>query len=363
MITSKIIGNGILRALAIGIGLALLLFFLYKIQSIILFFFIALFVSMLGNPIVAFLKKRLKFKHLIAVIVTLVFFILLLAGFLMMFVPLIISQGENISLLDTATLQDDIVDLMNQLNTYFSAHNINAENLLKESNLASKLNLNFIPVILNSLITILGDVFIAIGSILFITFFFLKDRELIAKTIKKALPLEHEAKILNSYTKINSLLSRYFLGLIAQLSILFVLYLAILLIFGVENALIIAFITALLNIIPYIGPLIASVLAGLLTLLSLMGPATQSEMIATTLYVLIGYSLIQLIDNNISSPIIFSKSVNSHPLEIFVVILISGFVSGIVGMIIAVPFYTSLKVIFKEIFPENKIIQIITKNI
>jgi predicted PurR-regulated permease PerM len=86
-------------------------------------------------------------------------------------------------------------------------------------------------------------------------------------------------------------------------------------------------------------------------------------MIATTLYVLIGYSLTQVIDNNLTSPFIFSKSVNSHPLEIFVVILISGFVSGIVGMIIAVPFYTSLKVIFKEIFPENKIIQIITKNI
>jgi predicted PurR-regulated permease PerM len=363
MITAKIIGNGILRALAIGIGLTLLLFFIYKIQSIILFFFIALFVSMLGNPLVIFLKKRLKFKHIIAVIVTLFFFLLLLAGFLMMFVPLIISQGENISLLDTATLQDDIVDLMNQLNSYFSSHNIDAEKLLKESNLASKLNLNFIPAVLNSFFTILGDVSIAIGSILFITFFFLKDRELIAKTIKTALPEDHKTKILRSYAKINSLLSRYFLGLLAQLSILFVLYLVILLIFGVENALIIAFITALFNIIPYIGPLIASILAGLLTLLSLMGPATQSEMIATTLYVLIGYSLTQVIDNNLTSPFIFSKSVNSHPLEIFVVILISGFVSGIVGMIIAVPFYTSLKVIFKEIFPENKIIQIITKNI
>jgi predicted PurR-regulated permease PerM len=74
-------------------------------------------------------------------------------------------------------------------------------------------------------------------------------------------------------------------------------------------------------------------------------------------------SLVQVIDNNISSPLIFSKSTNSHPLEIFLVILIAGLLFGISGMIIAVPFYTSLKVIGKEFLPENKIIRAFTKNL
>jgi predicted PurR-regulated permease PerM len=72
---------------------------------------------------------------------------------------------------------------------------------------------------------------------------------------------------------------------------------------------------------------------------------------------------VQLIDNNINQPLIFSKSTKSHPLEIFLVILIAGFISGILGMIIAVPLYTIIKVIAKEFFPENSIVKLITKNI
>lgn len=363
MVTSKTIANGILRALVITAGFLLLLFFLYKIQSVILFLFIALIVSMIGNPIVNFLEKRLKFNHVVAVVVTLLFFILLLAGFIMMFVPLIISQSENLSLLDTAKLETDLVGLTEKLKGYFSSHNIDIENMVKESNLASKLNLNFIPNFLNSLISILGNIGVAIGSVIFITFFFLKDQKLFTVNAKKILPNEHEEKILNSFTKINHLLSRYFIGLIGQVTILFICYLIVLLIFGVENAFIIAFITALLNIIPYIGPLIATVLVAVLTMLGHMDPESQGEMLSTTLYVLIGYSIAQIIDNNITTPLIFSNSVNSHPLEIFIVILASGFVFGVLGMIVAVPLYTIVKVVAKEFFPKNPIVKILTRGI
>jgi len=363
MVTSKTIGNGILRALAITAGVLILLYLLFKIQSVILFLFIALIVSMIGNPIVNFLEKKCKFNHIAAVITTLVFFILLLAGFLLMFVPLIISQGENLSLLDTAKLEKNVTNLIDDLNNYFSNHNIDAQKMLKESNIASKLNLNFIPNFLNSIISVLGDVGVAIGSVIFITFFFLKDRRLFTLSAKKILPEEHEEKIIHSFHKINTLLSRYFIGLIGQITVLFILYLIVLLIFGVENAFIIAFITALLNIIPYIGPLIATVLVAVLTLLGNIGPETQGEMLSTTLYVLIGYSVAQIIDNNVTTPLIFSNSVKSHPLEIFIVILASGFVFGILGMIVAVPLYTVAKVIAKEFFPTNPVVKILTKDI
>jgi predicted PurR-regulated permease PerM len=93
------------------------------------------------------------------------------------------------------------------------------------------------------------------------------------------------------------------------------------------------------------------------------GADFSNETLPNTFYVLIGMTVIQIIDNNISSPLIFSKSTNSHPLEIFLVILIAGILFGITGMIIAVPFYTSLKVIGKEFFPDNKIIKAFTKNL
>jgi predicted PurR-regulated permease PerM len=137
----------------------------------------------------------------------------------------------------------------------------------------------------------------------------------------------------------------------------------VLLIFGIENAIVIAFLCAVLNIIPYIGPLIASVIAAILTMLCHLGGDFQTEILPVTIYVMIGFWVVQIIDNNISSPLIFSNSVNSHPLEIFLVILIIGFLFGIIGMIIAIPFYTILKVFGKEFFPENKLIQLLTKNI
>ncbi|MFA9191023.1 AI-2E family transporter [Flavobacterium sp. FZUC8N2.13] len=363
MITSKTIGNGILRALIITAGAALLLYILYLIQPVIYFLFIALIVTMIGNPIVRFLETKLKFNHIAAVLVTMVFFILLLAGFIMMFVPLIISQSENLSLLDTEKLQKDLTLLAEQLNNYLSERNIDTRNLLKESNIASKVNLNFIPNFLNSFLGTLGNIGMAIGSIIFISFFFLKDKKLFTINAKKILPAEHEDKILNSFRKINHLLSRYFIGLIGQITILFVLYLIVLLIFGVQNALIIAFITALLNIIPYIGPLIATVLVAVLTLLGHLDPQSQGDMLSTTLYVLIGYSVAQIIDNNITTPLIFSNSVNSHPLEIFIIILASGFLFGVLGMIVAVPLYTIIKVVAKEFFPENPVVKVLTRGI
>jgi predicted PurR-regulated permease PerM len=115
--------------------------------------------------------------------------------------------------------------------------------------------------------------------------------------------------------------------------------------------------------VPYIGPLIASFVAALLTMLSNLGGDFQSQMLPMTIYVMIGFWIVQLIDNNVSSPIIFSKSVSSHPLEIFLVVLIAGFLFGIMGMIVAIPVYTILKVFGKEFFPENTIIKLLTKNI
>src|SRR5690606_14120165 len=183
---------------------------------------------------------------------------------------------------------------------------IDTEKLMQQANPTSSLSFNFIPNFINSLLGILSGFGVGFASVLFITFFFLKDKKLFTIGIRRLLPDAHEEKILKSLNKINYLLSRYFIGLIVQMTILFCLYLTVLLIFGVQNAVIIAFITAFLNIIPYIGPLIATALVIILTMLGFVGPESQGDMIMTTLYVVIGYSVAQFIDNNISSPLIFS---------------------------------------------------------
>jgi predicted PurR-regulated permease PerM len=363
MITSKILANGILRAIGFLILASVSLYFLYLIQSVIIYLVVSLILTLMGNPIVDFFKKRLKFKHILATIATLFIYVSVIAGFILMFIPLISSQGENLSLLKTAEIEKNITQLLNETAAFLESHNIDSSAMLKEANISSKLNFNFIPNFLNTILETISSFGIGLASVLFITFFFLKDRLLFVEGIKKLIPDSQEEKILNSAHKINHLLSRYFIGLLMQLSILFVLYTIVLSIFGIPNLVIIAFLCAVLNIIPYIGPLIASILAAFLTMLSNLGSDFQTEILPTTLYVLLGFWIIQVIDNNLSSPIIFSKSVSSHPLEIFLVILIAGFLSGILGMIIAVPLYTILKVIGKEFFPENVVIKLLTKDI
>jgi predicted PurR-regulated permease PerM len=281
----------------------------------------------------------------------------------MLFVPLVLSQGENLSLLNTNSIEKNITQLTNQITIFLDGHQLDSAQILKEADITSKINFNFIPDFLNTILDTVSSLGVALGSILFITFFFLKDRLLFIVGTKKLIPDSHEEQILNSLEKINNLLSRYFIGLLLQLSIVFVMYLIVLVIFDVENALVIAFLCAILNIIPYVGPLIASVLAAILSMLSNLGADFQSEILPTTIYVLIGFWLVQIIDNNLSQPLIFSKSVSSHPLEIFLVILAAGFLFGILGMVVAVPLYTIIKVVGKEFFPENKLIKLLTKDI
>lgn len=361
--TSKIIASGILKAVGVIAGICLLAYFLYQIQAVIIYLVVALITTLMGLPMLNFFQRRLKFNNIFATIATVFIFVLILAGFIMMFIPLISSQGQNLSLLQTSTIENNITELISKIGIFLESHNIDSKNLIKEANIGSKLNLSFIPNFLNGLLATIGSFGVGLASVLFITFFFLKDRQLLVRSAKKLIPDSHEEQILNSLEKINHLLTRYFIGLLLQLLIIFVLYLIVLIIFGVENALIIAFLCAVLNIIPYIGPLIGSLLAAVLTMISNLGSDFQSEILPTTIYVMIGFWIVQVLDNNITSPLIFSNSVNSHPLEIFLVILVAGSLFGVIGMIIAVPMYTILKVIGKEFFPENRVIRMLTKNI
>ncbi|HEU4788602.1 MAG TPA: AI-2E family transporter [Flavobacterium sp.] len=363
MITSKIIANGILRAIGTLILTALFLYFLYQIQNVLIYLLVSLILTLIGIPVLDFLKKRLKFKHIFASIAVLMIYILIIFGFIMMFIPLIISQGQNLSLLNTIEIEKNSLELIKELNNFLEQHHIDSATIFDPKNFKSIINFDVIPNFLNSVVGTISNFGMGLGSVLFITFFFLKDKSIFLKGAKLLIPDSHEEKILNSVEKINLLLSRYFIGLLVQLFIVFILYTIVLFIFGIPNAFVIAFLCAVLNIIPYIGPLIASILAAVLTMLSNLGSDFQSEILPTTIYVLIGFWIVQVIDNNFSQPIIFSKSVSSHPLEIFLVILIAGFLFGIMGMIIAVPLYTIIKVISKEFFPDNKFIQLITKNI
>ena len=358
---SKNISNGILRAIAIVLGIALLLYFLYLIQSVIVYIIIAAVISLIARPIIRFLKRRLKFPNTVAVITTMIILLSLLVGIIRMFIPLVIEQGDSLSLLQSDKFQQNLQNVINQVNNYFDSKNINLLSELKNVDFLS--SFQAIPNLLNSVVNTLGSLSAGLFSVLFISFFFMKDSKLLMNAILTVLPKKSEKKFSYSTEIINNLLSRYFIGLVLQITILFVLYTITLLIFGIKNAIVISFLCALMNLIPYIGPMIGAVIMFLLSMSSNLGQDFQTEILPTTMYVMIGYFIAQIVDNFGSQPLIFSKTTKSHPLEIFLIIIIGGLLFGVIGMIIAVPLYTALKVILKEFLADNKIVKSLTKDI
>ena len=360
---SKTIANGILRALAILVGVALLLYFLYQIRVVITYILVAAVVSLIGRPLIIFLRRRLKFGNTTAVVVTMGLMIGVLAGLIALFVPLILQQGKNLALVDINQLEQNIETLYADIIVYFENLGIDFFKTLKDLNLLEKLNLSLLPDFFNGLIGALGNFTVGFASVIFISFFFLKDSQLFERGMLMFVPTSKEDPLKNSWEKIKNLLSRYFLGLLLQIFILFIIYTIVLLIFGVKNAIIIALLCALLNLIPYVGPLIGGILMALLTMSSFLGESFSDVILPKTIYVLIGFAIGQAIDNNLTVPLVFSKSVKSHPLEIFLIIIIGGLLFGITGMVVAVPAYTAIKVILKEFLAENKIVKSLTKNI
>ncbi len=253
---SNSITNGILKALGIVLGILLLVFFLYKIQFVIVYISIAAVISLIGLPIVRFLKNKLKFNNTLAVIVTIVLLISIVTGLIGMFIPLVIEQGHNLSLLNIEELQVTIESLYSKIVSFFAAKDIEIGKSFDRANFLSNIDYSIIPNFFNSIISGFGSISIGLFSVLFISFFLLKDSKLLEEGIIICVPRGKEEGSRRSLHKIKDLLSRYFVGLVFQILILFIIYTIVLSVFGVNNAIVIAFLCALLNLIPYVGPMI-----------------------------------------------------------------------------------------------------------
>jgi predicted PurR-regulated permease PerM len=207
-----------------------------------------------------------------------------------------------------------------------------------------------------NLIGSLGNLAFALFSILFISFFFLKERNLFRSIIMAFIPTRYEERITNIYPRLRNNISRYFVGLLIQITIITTLVSLGLKLGGFHNTIVIGFFAGLINVIPYLGPIIG--LSFGITL-GMAQTLVQSSMEFTpAFFILIGvFGAVQLLDNFITQPIIFSTSIRAHPLEIFLVISFAASLAGIAGMIVAVPVYSVLRLLAGEFLGHIKFIR------
>ncbi len=351
---SNIIAKGIVKAVFSLLAVLLLIWFLYKIKVVIAYLLIALVVSLIGRPVKKLLIKYLKLKDTLASALSLLFIVSIFGVLLAILVPLVIRQAQNLSALDIHGFQQKMTLLLENIKTYLHQKNIDfLDNFTLES-LFSEINLKILPGLINPVINVLGNLIVGFFAVSFISFFMLKDSELTANFLFKLIPDNDKDRFKQVFTKIKDLLSRYFIGISLQISIIFILYTILLNILDVENATFIALLAALMNLVPYIGPIVGWIVMVSLSMTSQLNVLDSNGLIHLAQNISIGYIIVQLWDAFVDVPLIYSKSVKAHPLEIFLVIMIAGTLFGVLGMIIAVPTYTMLRLFFKEFYDEYK---------
>jgi predicted PurR-regulated permease PerM len=198
----------------------------------------------------------------------------------------------------------------------------------------------------------------------------LKEQGLFNTILSGVLPDKHEKNVFQAVSESSTMLIRYFIGVLAQVTTITIFVTITLSILGVKNALLIGFFAALMNIIPYVGPIIGAVFASVITISSNLelpfypvAGADQPALMYLLIKVFIVFGIMQLLDNFILQPNIFSKSVKAHPLEIFIIVLAGANIGGVVGMVLAIPAYTVVRVIAKVFLSEFKVVQSLTKGL
>jgi len=189
-----------------------------------------------------------------------------------------------------------------------------------------------------SLFSALSD----LAIIPFITYFLIKDGPAMKKALIKAVPNRYFEMSLNLIHKTDKQLGNYIRGQMIDAFLVGVLSIIALFILHIHYYFFIGSIAGLANMIPYFGPIVGAVPAIVVSL-------TQTSSLTPVIWIAVAFTVIQLIDNVLISPLVVAKSVEIHPLLVVVVVLIGGQLLGILGMLIAVPTTSILIVIVKEI--------------
>jgi predicted PurR-regulated permease PerM len=350
------------------IGLLALVAFAFLFFKIVIYIAISFVLFLIGYPL-TYRLKTIKFgkrymPDAVAALTTILVIVSLVFCLFFLIIPPLVTE----------------VNFLSELNFYEVFHNILAQFpgikslLLKvgneedlKQNLSQQvneyLNTKNISMAVNNTFQYFGTIFGGILCVLFITFFLLKDEMIVKNSLITIAPAGVEKEMRDVLRITKKMLSRYFVGLFIDMFIVGGSVFLFLSLFGIKNALIIAFCAGILNVIPYIGSAITMIIAVILGVSACIS-AGAYEQIGSTIYTIFFTLLtINLVDGFVIQPYIFSNSVKAHPLEIFIVTLMAGTLDGIFGMVIALPVYTIIRIIAGEFLSHLKFFRKISQNI
>lgn len=361
--------NKTIRLILGILGILVLGYILWNVRSIIYYFFFAAIIAFIVRPVMRLLG-RITFKSWVipnwlksTLVLTLI--ITIMYGSVSFIIPTVMHQAQIISKIGQENLMELVNIPIDSVSSWMKQANIDEKEVqaVLQSKISSVFSMGDLGNYISNFLTTITQSVLALFSILFITFFLLKDGSIVDNVIESLTPDPYVQKIQTILFETKNLLSRYFIGVLIQVIVVVLIITFGLTLLGVKNALLIGLIAGVFNIIPYIGPLMGAALGILLALTSQLEISPELLIERFVLTAAIPFVVAQVLDNFVLQPLIFSKSVKAHPLEIFMVILAAGSLGGIVGMIVAVPSYSFIRILAKEFFNGYKVVQGLTKDL
>lgn len=346
-------------------------YLVYRFMFILAWILGAAVVSFIGQPLADFFGRlhvyKLKLPRAAASAMALVVILIAALSLIGIFVPLIVQQVRTLSGIDWNHFAASLAQPMGQINDWAVEYGLVPEGgSLQEiitHKIKSLLDFESITNVLGGVFGAAGNVFMALASVMFIAFFFIKDENMFEKALLLTLPENQHKPVSDIIDGSKKILKRYFLGVMLELLSVMSLISLILWIFGIENALLIGFFGGLMNIIPYLGPLIGTALGLLLGFTSVVATGNTTNLWTDLLTIAGVMTAVNYVDNLLLQPLIFSNSIKAHPLEIFFVIIIGGTLGGIAGMLLAIPVYTVLRLIARQYLGNFRLVRKITEDI
>lgn len=351
------------------LALAGLAWLLYTVRGLLIYLIVAALLTLVAKPLTNLLSsfkiKRFHLPRAISAIITL----LVIGGVFVLItrllVPSLVTEFATLSTIDFSKAYNSLTHEVTVAESWLANYEIELESVEESARQAITGLLSFKTVeqTISGLLGGLGNLAIALFSIIFILFFFLKEPNITGFILNDLFSERFSEHLRQILPKIKRTLFRYAIGLLLQMTGIFTIVYVGLSIAGVPSALVIAVAAAFFNLIPYVGPSLGAIFGLVLGLgqAFALDPTISFGFLA--LKIVGVFAITQITDNFVFQPLIFSNSINAHPLEIFIVISVAGLLGGVLGMVIAVPTYSMIKIVSKEFYANSKFIQAVTRNV
>ncbi|MDR3366098.1 MAG: AI-2E family transporter [Prevotellaceae bacterium] len=364
--------NKLARYIIMAVATAAVLTVVWYFQNIVAYVLIAAVLSLIGKPLMKLLAqlryKKWRLPTAVRAALTLISLWLVFVLFFYVFTPLIVGQLNEFSRVDVDGIISQLDEPLHKADLLARKYVSSDPDFSVKNTIAHELekmvNVSQLSTFFGSLAAIVKNFAIAVFAVSFITFFFLKENMLFYHAVILLFPQRYEENIRHALASVHRLLVRYFVGIFSDIlcvMTLLTLGLALVAGFSWQQALFIGLLAGVLNMIPYVGQLISYALGTTICLVTAAN--TGVEFLPLWLKALAVFFSVQVIDASALQPLIYSNSVKAHPLEIFLVILIAGSLGGILGMLVAIPTYTVLRVFAKEFFNNFRVVRKLTEKI